>query len=132
MADVLQGLIESGLVSVTTEKERQPAEIVSDPAAPYAPWFDASRIAAANARDVLERLERGMDDRTFEQRSADATEARARTRAAQPVKWRFNFSSKAAAKPRPKVERTDEVRAYFREYQRRLRARQKADASTNC
>ena len=52
--------------------------------------------------------------------------------AAQPVKWRFTFSPKAAAKPKPKRVRTDETRAYMREYMRERRAREKADASTNC
>ena len=111
MADILQGLIESGLDSVATEKHPQPIVLVSDPpVSSCAPWVDFSRVRASTAHDVLERQERSWDDRTFEQRSADATRARAVQVAAQRVKWRFTFSSKAAAKP--KAEKSTEHKAH--------------------
>jgi hypothetical protein len=40
-------------------------------------WIDPSRILASCARDVLDRLERGMDDRTIEERRAHAARAHA-------------------------------------------------------
>ena len=123
IADVLRGLgeVPPPEVALVDAGGPEPSQ------APGTPWLDPARIRASVAKDVLARLERGCDDRTFEQRSADATAARARTRAAQRVKWRFTFSPKAAAKSRAKKERTDATRAYFREYQRRRRAEAKAE-----
>jgi hypothetical protein len=118
IADVLRGM---------GEIPPSDTEIVSDPLVSSAPWIRRETIEAARSRDVLDAIERGQDNRTFEQRSADATRARAAQAAAQPVKWKFIFSPKAAAKPRPKRERTAEVREYFREYQRRRRAEAKAE-----
>jgi hypothetical protein len=99
-------------------------------------WLDPARIRAANARDVLERIERGCgDDRTFEQRSADASRARASVLAAQRVKWRFTFSPRAlrpggCAKPKAErsAEQKDYMRNYMKTYMRERRAKQKADA----
>lgn len=75
IADVLRGL-----------GEVPPSDMALVDAAPEppvsfgTPWLDVTKIAVVYSRDFRERLERGCDDRTFEQRSADATEARARTR----------------------------------------------------
>ena len=100
----------------------------AEPSSVFPPWLDTTTISAANARDVIERQSRRPDDRTFEQRSADATGARVARAATSRVKWRFTINPAKVAKPRPKRERTDEMRAYFREYQRRLRAKAKAEA----
>jgi hypothetical protein len=47
-----------------------------DPGLRASSWVDMSAISAAGSRDVLEREERGCDNRTFEQRSAQASMAR--------------------------------------------------------
>jgi hypothetical protein len=101
-------------------KRSQPIEIASDPPVPL--WLDVTKIAAANSRDVREGLERGMDDRTFEQRSADGSRGNAVARLSRPPVFKFGAQAKVKAK-RPKRERTEATREYFREYQRRLRAR---------
>jgi hypothetical protein len=85
------------------------------------------RIRAAIARDVLERV---LDDRTAWARSVEATEVHVRMRAATRIKPRRVIYPRPA-EPRPKVERTPEVKAYFREYQRERRAKQKADADAD-
>lgn len=106
-----------------------PADLgVSPPVSPPPPWVDPDRIRVSLAPDYLARLERGLgDDRPSWERSADAT----RVRATQPARPRFTFGAPkaAVAKPRPKRERSDETRRYFREYQRRRRAEAKANAS---
>jgi len=131
IADVLRSLEAScGDASSFPDQsgnEPQAIEIVSDP--PVSSWLDVTKIAAANAPDVIERLERGMDDRTFEQRSADGSRGNAVARLSRPPK--FNFGAQVKAKSAtPKVKaarpRTDETRAYFREYQRRRRAEARA------
>ena len=86
-----------------------------------APWVDPAGIAAAVSRDVLERLERGMDDRTFEQKSAAGSRGLAVARLSRPPS--FTFGAQGKPKARRKVERTAAVRAYFREYMRKVRAR---------
>ena len=88
----------------------------------FTPWIDADRIRASCARDVLERV---LDDRTFWRRSEQGSCSLAAARLSRSAK--FNFGAKAKRVARPKVERTDEVRAYFREYQRRRRAEAKAE-----
>jgi hypothetical protein len=90
------------------------------------PWVDASRIAAATSPDVKAAIENGRDDRSFVQRSADGSKARA---CAQPAKWKYTYGAKPPKAKRRRVERTPEVRAYFREWARKQRAREKA--STN-
>ncbi len=91
------------------------------------PWVDANRIRASLARDVIER----RDQRTYAERQADAMKSRATLIATLGYTPKFTFSTKPkVAKPRPKKERTDETRAYFREYQRRLRAKAKAEAAS--
>ena len=84
------------------------------------PWVDMTRIAAANARDVLERTE---DDRSRAERSAQATLTLAAMRVTRRIK--FKPRPKSAPKPKGKKERTPELRAYFREYGRKWRARKK-------
>jgi hypothetical protein len=125
IADILRGMGE------VPPSESQTIEIGSDSPAPIAPWLSYD-IRASTARDVLER---GSDDRSSWERSAQAARSWAAVAAAQRVKWRFTFSPKAAAKPRQKVERTAEQRerhrAYMRDYMREQRARQKVEASTN-
>jgi hypothetical protein len=79
---------------------------------------------------VRERLERGWDDRTFAERSANGSRALAVARLLRPPVFRFGAQVKAK-RSRPKVERTEEVQEYYRQYMRERRARQKADASTN-
>jgi hypothetical protein len=93
-------------------------------------WVDPAKISAANSRDVLERV---FDDRTFAEKSANGSRALAAARLSRPPKFRFGaqVKAKAAPKPKPKRQRTDETRAYFREYQRKLRAEQKAEAHTS-
>jgi hypothetical protein len=96
------------------------------PAPPVSPWIDRATIAAANARDVVERRD---DDhslfwkRQLYERGLGATLAARRRK--------FTFGAQARPESAPKVERTPEVRAYFRQYMRERRARQKADALVN-
>ena len=94
------------------------------------PWLDSSRIYASTSRDVLERQERGWDDRTSEQRSCDATEARARWIAASRIKpKRINYARAAEPKAEPSPERRAYLREYMRNYMRERKQRQKADAA---
>jgi hypothetical protein len=130
IADVLRGLGEVPPSEMALIDDGRP-----EPNLNVSPWIDATRIAAANACDVLERIERGSgDDRPSWERRAEAREAWALVNAAQRVKWRFTFSSKAVAKPRLKPEKSAEEKArsnaYAKEYMRALRARRKAEAST--
>jgi hypothetical protein len=67
-----------------------------DPGLRTSPWVDSARVRAAGSRDVLEREERGCDDRTAAQRSADASRARACALAAQGLnRPRFTFGARA-------------------------------------
>ena len=66
---------------------------------------------------------------SIEERRAQSSRALAVARLSRPLK--FTYGAPKAVKVRPKVERTAETRAYFRDYMRERRARQKADASTN-
>ena len=97
-----------------------------------APWIDATRIAAANARDVIERHD---DDRSLDWRRELYERTLGAARLARAPK--FNFSTKVKAKVMPpKAERTAEererYREYMRTYMRESRARQKAtDALVN-
>jgi hypothetical protein len=78
----------------------------------------------------MERRECGYDDRSFAERSAQGSRARA---CAQPVKWKYTFGAKAKI-GRPKAERTDEQRQrhrdYMRAYMREQRARMAAEERT--
>jgi hypothetical protein len=111
-------------------------EPVSDPPVPSrTPWLDRSRIAVSTSRDFLAAIENGRDDRTLAVKRAQAVQALT-SRSRPTFKFGTQAKQKVAPKPKRKVERerTDETREYFREYQRRLRARKKAemaDASTN-
>jgi hypothetical protein len=82
-------------------------------------WIDASRIRASCARDVIERVN---DDRSRAERREQAAKAFAAAKLSRPPRFTFGAQVKAKAK-RPKVERTAETRAYFREYMRERRAR---------
>ena len=62
------------------------------------PWVDVTQIRAALAKDVLERYERGCDDRPSWERSADATQARASVMAAQRLRGARGFGSFARTK----------------------------------
>jgi hypothetical protein len=140
IADILRGMgeIPPSELPVCTGISAEPIDTADDPpvAPARTPWIQLDRIRAANSREVRERIERGTgDDRPSWERRAEAREAWALVNAAQRVKWRFTFSPKAAAKPRPKKERTAEQRERNREQaklaMRGLRARRKADASVN-
>jgi hypothetical protein len=102
------------------------------PASPRAPWLRREAIAAANARDVVERRD---DDRSNAQRREQGWQSLLATKRLNLHRFTFGAQAqaqaKSAPKPKAKRERTDETRAYFREYQRRLRAKQKADALVN-
>jgi hypothetical protein len=98
--------------------------VPDDEGPPCVSWIDMNRIRAAIARDVLERV---MDDRTSWARSVEASEVFTRLRAAARIKPKRVIYPRAA-EPKPKVERTPEVKEYFRLYQRTRRQRQKADA----
>ena len=86
------------------------------------PWIDRTRIAAANARDVLGRSE---DDRSRGEKRPGLADARCNASGA-PSK--FKPKAKSAPKPKVKKERTPELREYFRNYGRLWRARKKAEA----
>jgi hypothetical protein len=123
MADVLVGLIESGLLPDQSGKEPQITDVASDPPVPPGtPWVDPNRIRAVNARDVLERVD---DDRSRAERWEQASRAFAVAKLSRPPRFTFGVHVKAKAK-RPKVARTAEVREYFRQYMRERRPRQKA------
>ena len=104
----------------------------SDPPVPYAqPWIDREKIAAANARDVVERVD---DDRSRAQRR-EQQGWQSLLAAKRPSPNRFTFAAKlrakGAPKPKRKRERTDETREYFALKMRELRARKKAEALVN-
>jgi hypothetical protein len=129
IADILRRMGETPpSVSSVDEECSQPIEATSDlPVSFGSPWLDANRIRASCARDVLERRD---DDRS----RAERRELYARTLGAAKLKFKFTFGAqgKAKAKAKPaKRERTDETRVYFREYQRRRRAREKAEQSSS-
>jgi hypothetical protein len=89
------------------------------------PWLDVMKIAAANARDVLER---NNDDRSYAVKSALGSHFAAVVRAVRKTK-RLS-QPKSPPKLKRKRERTPELREYYREYQRKLRekrARRKAE-----
>jgi hypothetical protein len=68
------------------------------PSVSVSPWVDVTQIRAALAKDVLERYERGCDDRPSWERSADATQARASVMAAQRLRGGRGFGSFARTK----------------------------------
>ena len=96
---------------------------MADHEPPVSPWIDSARIRAATARDVLER---GSDDRSSWERSAQAARSWAIILAAQPVRRRFIFGAKAKVKVERTIEERARHREYMREYMRESRARQKA------
>jgi hypothetical protein len=60
----------------------------SNPGLRASAWTDSAKIRASTAPDVLARAENySLDDRTFEQRSADASRARAASAAARRARW---------------------------------------------
>jgi hypothetical protein len=118
IADILRRM------GITPPSESATIAIADEAPVPLAtPWIDRTRIAAANARDVLGRSE---DDRSRAERSAQASQTLAAMRAAHRVK--FKPKAKSAPKPKVKRERTPELREYFRNYGRLWRARKKAEA----
>ena len=119
IADILRGLGEVSPSDVALADDACPEP-------PVSPWVDVTKIAASNARDVLER---NADDRS----RAERRELYARTLGAaklsrSPV---FRFDVQAKVKKARKVERSAAVKEYHREYMRERRARLKADSSTN-
>jgi hypothetical protein len=92
------------------------------PVSLVAPWIDRAKIAAATARDVLERNE---DDRSRAQRSVLGSHFAAVVRAVHKTKR--IVKPKAAPKPKVKKERTPELKEYYRNYGRMWRARRKAE-----
>jgi hypothetical protein len=66
-------------------------------------WVDHSKVSAATSRDVLAAIENGRDDRSFAQRSADASAAQAVARAANPIKWKYRLGSLASAQATERV-----------------------------
>ena len=126
MADVLAGLIESGLLPDRSGKEPQAVDAASDPPVSLGtPWIDPNRIRASSARDVVER---NNDDRSRAWRREMGARFAAVVRLSRPAKFRFGAQVKAKA-ARLKPERTPEVREYFRLYMHERRAREKTDAS---
>jgi hypothetical protein len=113
IADILRGMGEVPPSDMETAGDGPPAPSVS-------PWLDPARIRAATARDVLERLERGVDDRTLEERRADGAKGLAVARLSRPPVFKFGAQAKSV---RWKVERTAEVKEYYRTYMRERRAR---------
>jgi hypothetical protein len=112
IADILRGMgeVPPSEVRSVDRIAPQPIEIASDPpVSPGTLWIDRARIAAANARDVVERT---MDDRS----RAERRELYARTLGA--VRGYGERSAEQTAKNRERM----------REYQRRRRA-EKAEAS---
>ena len=84
-------------------------------------WIRRETIEAARSRDVQARRD---DDRSRAWRREESSRALAEVRLSRPPKFRFTFGAQVKAKsPRPKRERTGETRAYFREYMRARRAR---------
>jgi hypothetical protein len=134
IGDVLRSLMATrGAASPFPDQsgnEPQPIEIVSDPTVSHGPWLNIAKIAAANARDVLERRD---DDRSRAERRELYARTLGAARLARGPRFAFTFGAriKAKAKPKVKVERTEEVRAYFREYQRQRRAREKESVSSS-
>jgi hypothetical protein len=110
------------------------SEAVSEAPSAFAPWLDITKIQASMARDVLERT---ADDRSNAQRREQGWQSLQATKRLNLHRFTFGAQAKAKAKakvaPKPKAkrERTDETRAYFREYQRKLREKRKADALVN-
>jgi hypothetical protein len=94
------------------------------PEPPVAPerWLGVARISAARARDVVERRD---DDRSRAERRELYARTLGAAKLARPPVFRFGAQVKAKSKsaPRPKRERTEETRAYFRDYMRERRAR---------
>ena len=103
IADILRGMGE------TPPSER---ESVSDP--PVSSWVDPARIQASTAQDVLWRRD---DDRSRAERSEQSAAAVVATRVTRKFRYKFGAQTKARAN-RPKLERTPEVKEYFRQYQR--------------
>jgi hypothetical protein len=63
---------------------------------PCAPWLRLERIAAASSRDVIERLERGMDDRSYAQKSALGTRLLAEGKTKRPPTFRARRKAEVA------------------------------------
>ena len=119
IADILRGLGEIPPSDVALVEEARP----ESPVPLATPWVKREKIAAANARDVVER---NNDDRSYAMKSALGSHFAAVVRAVHKTKR--IVKPKAAPKPKVKKERTPELREYFREYQRKLRAKRKAEA----
>jgi hypothetical protein len=118
--DILRGLLGDGSDSGTPEKRSQPIEIVSDPPVPpVSAWLDANRIRASIAKDVVERRD---DDRSRAERREFYARTLGAAKLARPPVFSFGAKAKVKSAPRPKVERTAEVREYHREYMRRRRS----------
>jgi len=114
IADVLRGLGEIPPSDMALGKDAVPEALVPR-------WIDPARIRASTARDVLERVD---DDRSRAERREQASQAFAAARLSRGPKYNFAFGSRTKAKKvRPKVERTPEVREYFRQYMQRRRQR---------
>jgi hypothetical protein len=122
IADILRGFGEVPPSETAIVEDARP----EPPVACGGPWVQPDRIRASTSRDVRERIERGMDDRSYAQRSALGSHFVAVVRAVRKAKRMVK--AKSPQKPVRKRERTAETRAYFREYQRKLRAKQKAES----
>ena len=94
---------------------------------PVSPWLDPAMIRPSVAKDVLARLERGMDDRSYAQKSALGSHFVAIVRAVHKAKRMVK--AKPAPKPKVQKERTPELKEYYRNYGRVWRARKRAGAA---
>lgn len=81
------------------EKAVQPLNSFSKVSIQAPAWINSARVAAANSRDVLEREERGCDDRPAEVRRAHASKAHAAGVVAQRLDGAhsFRFGARASA-----------------------------------
>jgi hypothetical protein len=126
IADILAGLQASFPTPLATPTEAELLEAGRpEPGLSVWPWIDANRVRASCAHDVLEAIERGRDDRSAAERSAQATRAHAAVVAACRVRPRFTFGAPRKVEPaHPKRDMRDYMRAYMRE----RRARQKVES----
>jgi hypothetical protein len=121
IADILRGLGEvPPSETVLVEEARS-----EPPLARGGPWVQPDRIRASTSRDVQERLERGMDDRSYAMKSALGSHFASVARAVHKTKR--IVKPKAAPKPKVKKERTPELKEYYRNYGRVWRAQKKAE-----
>jgi hypothetical protein len=120
IADVLRGLGEIPPSEMAIVNDGLP-----EPPVPSGRWLDCSKVAASTARDVVERV---MDDRSRAERRAQSSEALAVARLARPPKFRFGALAKTGPKRTRKVERTAEVKEYYRQYMRERRAAQRVSS----